>query len=179
MIWILFGAAAGLLLAALRGARWAGLAETRWRLGWLVVLSLAVRLVLFSGPDAVVAALLPVAPGLHVLSAVLAIVMLAANWRVPGVPAIALGALLNLAAIVANGGQMPTFHTPREALFNNVARFGDQTRLAALGDWIELPFLPGRGFSVGDLLIAFGSGAAVYQLTRPRPAPSPVRLPAG
>ena len=140
----------------------------RWRWAWLILLGLAIRLVIFSGPDWLVLAILPAAPALHVVSSVLPLVSLAANWRLPGLPLILLGGLLNLAAIVANGGQMPTFHTPRPAVFSNVAEFGDATRLGFLGDWIELPFLPGRGYSIGDVAIALGSGLAAYRLSRRR-----------
>jgi hypothetical protein len=168
MIWILIGALVGFVAAVALGADWSGLANVRWRLAWLCLLGLAIRLVLFSGPEDLVRWLLPAAPALHVLSTVLVVASLAANWRTPGFAVIALGALLNLAAIVANGGQMPTFHQPKPAVFSNVAQFGDQTRLAVLGDWIELPFLPNRGFSIGDCFIAAGSGWAVYRLLRVR-----------
>jgi len=155
-------------VAWLRGADWARLADVHWRWGWLCILGLVIRLVIFSGPDDLVRALLPAAPALHVLSTLLVIVSLAANWRLPGFPLIMLGGLLNLTAIAANGGQMPTFHTPRPAVFSNVAEFGSATRLGFLGDWMELPFLPGRGYSIGDLLIALGSGLAAYRLSRRR-----------
>ena len=93
--------------------------------------------------------------------------MLVAVWRnlrVPGLALVALGAISNLAAIVANDGVMPT--TP-EALaaagldpldgFSNSAVLEDPA-LAPLTDIFALPpWLPfANVFSIGDVLIALG-----------------------
>src|SRR5207302_6723112 len=116
------GALVGILGAILRGADWNGLAEVRWRLAWLCLLGVAIRIVIFSGPESVARPLLPLAPALNVLSISLVVVSMVANWRLPGFPLIALGAILNLAVIVANGGQMPTIlHKERTAPFTHVA----------------------------------------------------------
>jgi len=167
LIWIGVGAVVGISAAILRGANWTGLAELHWRLAWLCLLGLAIRVVIFSGPESVVRPLLPFAPALNVLSMVLVVTSMAANWRLPGFPLIALGAILNLIVIVANGGQMPTvLHKERTALFTHVAELGPDARLAVLGDWIQLPYPPERTFSIGDVLIAIGSGTAAYKLAR-------------
>src|SRR5918911_1678183 len=102
------GALVGILAAVARGADWNGLAGVRWRLAWLCLLGLAIRVVIFSGPEPVVRPLLPLAPALNVLSISLVVVSMFANWRLPGFRLIALGATLNLIAIAANGGRMPT-----------------------------------------------------------------------
>jgi hypothetical protein len=155
-----------------RGPNWTGLAELHWRLGYLCLLGLAIRIVIFSGPESVVRAILPLAPTLNVLSMTLVVISMAANWRLPGFPLIALGAILNLVVIVANGGQMPTsLHREREAVFTHVAELGPDTRLAVLGDWIQLPYPPERTFSIGDFVIAIGAGVAAYKLARRKEGP--------
>jgi hypothetical protein len=170
--WIGVGALVGVAAALARGADWSGLAEVRWRLAWLCLLGLAIRIVIFSGPEAVVRPLLPLAPALNVLSISLVVVSMVANWRLPGFPLIALGAILNLIAIAANGGQMPTvLHKERTALFTHVAELGEDARLPLLGDWMQLPYPPERTFSLGDLGIAIGSGLAAYKLARRKEGP--------
>jgi hypothetical protein len=154
------GVLVGLALAALRGADWARLAETRWRLWPLIVVGFLIQLVLYGTFEGRTLPDLPYAAALYVLSNLLVLASLLANWRVPGVPLVILGAALNLAAIVANGGQMPSAHRGMT----------EATPLAWLADWIELPLLPRRQFSVGDLLLAVGSGIAVYGLARRRDA---------
>jgi hypothetical protein len=166
------GALVGILGAIARGADWNALAEVRWRLAWLCLLGVAIRIVIFSGPESIVRPLLPLAPALNVLSISLVVVSMIANWRLPGFPLIALGAILNLVVIVANGGQMPTtLHMERTALFSHVAELGDDARLPFLGDWMQLPYPKQRTFSIGDIFIAVGSGVAAYKLARRKEGP--------
>jgi hypothetical protein len=159
------GVVIGLVAALLAGASWRGFAEVRWRLASLCLIGLALQLVLFSNNEAFVTHLLPIAPELHVLSYLLVFASLAANWRVPGIAIIVVGGVLNFAAIVANGGQMPRVVAPDPSIFTNVQPMDENTRLAFLGDFIPLP-LPGRLFSIGDFLIAVGGGITAYSLAR-------------
>jgi hypothetical protein len=154
------GVLVGLALAAVRGADWARLAEVRWRLWPLIVVGFLVQLVLYGAFEGRTLPELPYAAALYVLSNLLVLASLVANSRVPGVRLVVLGAALNLAAIVANGGQMPSVHRGMT----------DATPLWFLADWIEVPFLPRRQFSIGDLFLAVGSGIAVYALARRRDA---------
>jgi hypothetical protein len=156
------GVVVGLALAVLRGADWARLAETRWRLWPLIIAGFLLQLVLYGRFEGRTLPDLPYAAPLYILSNLLVFASLLANWRVAGVPLVALGAALNLAAIVANGGQMPSLHRGMT----------DATPLYWLADWIELPLLPRRQFSIGDLLLALGSAIAVYSLAKRRPAPT-------
>jgi hypothetical protein len=152
------GVLVGLALAALRGADWTRLAEVRWRLWPLIVVGFLIQLVLYGAFEGRTLPEVPYAAALYVLSNLLVLGSLVANWRVPGVPLVVLGAALNLAAIVANGGQMPSVHRG----------MNEATPLAWLADWIEIPFLPRRQFSIGDIFLAVGSGIAVYGLARRR-----------
>ncbi|HEV8633032.1 MAG TPA: DUF5317 family protein [Chloroflexota bacterium] len=162
------GVLVGLLAAVVVGASWRGLAETRWRLAPLCLLGLAIQLVLFSKIDGLVAPLVPFGPALHVISYLLVFASLLANWRIPGIPLLLLGGLLNFVAITANGGQMPRAVPPDPAVFHNVVGMDEDTRLAFLGDWIPAP--GGRIFSVGDVLIFAGGALTAYRLARARRA---------
>jgi hypothetical protein len=101
---------------------------------------------------------------IYVASTAAVLVAVIRNLRVPGMVLVALGALSNLAAVVANGGVMPTTPTalaaaglaPTDA-FSNSAVLADP-RLAPLTDIFAIPAgLPlANVFSVGDVLIALG-----------------------
>lgn len=112
------------------------------------------------------------APGVPELAGVLStaaltviVVIAVLNGRVPGLAFVALGAGLNLAVIVANGG-MPV---APEATRLGVAgipndgfhvRLDGSTRFGFLGDVIPIP--PVGVFSAGDLVLAFGAFMAVF-----------------
>ena len=166
-MWLGLGVLVGLLAAAIVGASWRGFAEVRWRLSPLIMLGLLIQIVLFSKSEAIVTPLLPYAPGLHLLSYGLVIASLIANWQLPGVKFILAGALLNGAAIAANGGQMPRLIAPDPAVFTNVAAMDADTRLAFLGDWIPVA---GRLISIGDIFIAGGGGLTAFWLARTKRA---------
>jgi hypothetical protein len=97
-----------------------------------------------------------------VLAAVLA------NLRVPGLALVALGAGLNLAAILANGGSMPasadalrSLGKPVEDATNSVV-VADPA-LAVLTDIFAMPsWMPfANVFSLGDVLIGVGIAVAI------------------
>jgi hypothetical protein len=153
------------------------LASIRFRLWWLAVVALAVQVALFS----------PLADGLpdgaprlvYVGSTIIVAVVVLANLLVPGVPLIAIGAALNLAAIVANGGAMPASET---ALATAGISIGDHTNsvvtttpaLQPLTDVFALPaWVPlANVFSVGDVLIGLGLAVAIAVGMRREPSPS-------
>jgi hypothetical protein len=92
-----------------------------------------------------------------------------ANRRLPGVPLMALGGALNLAAIVANDGVMPASPSAWERAgleppapgeeFTNSAPVED-ARLGVLGDVFAIPegWPFANVFSIGDVLIVVGLG---------------------
>lgn len=153
----------GLVLGFLMGGRLDRLSEIRFEWAWLAVVGLAVQVLLFSTPIGG-SFRGGVGEAIYVASTGLVLVAVWRNLRVPGLALVALGAISNLAAIVANDGVMPT--TP-EALaaagldpldgFSNSAVLEDPA-LAPLTDIFALPhWLPfANVFSIGDVLIALG-----------------------
>jgi uncharacterized protein DUF5317 len=151
----------GALAVPLSGGRLGALADLRLRRLWAVyaALGLAILGVNLPGlPDGARSLLL-------IAAYPVGAVFLAANWRVPGVPLVALGAGLNLLAIAANGGVMPaspdalaTAGLPAGGPgFRNSDVVADP-RLAFLGDIFAIPasWPLSNVFSVGDVLIGAG-----------------------
>lgn len=105
------------------------------------------------------------------------------NRRSQGLALAALGLLLNLAVITANGGLMPVDNELAAARGITVAEgelakhqpMGPDTRLALLGDVIPVPPIPTL-FSIGDLLLDLGAFLFIQEamgltLRRWRPHP--------
>jgi hypothetical protein len=168
------------LTVPLAGGRLGALVEVRLRRVWAVFagLGLEVAAIDLPGlPEGVRAALMVAA------YPVLA-VFLAANWRVPGVPVIALGGALNLLTISVNGGVMPASPSALAgagldldpAEFQNSTALADP-RLAFLGDVFHIPasWPLSNVFSVGDVLIALGVAWAVHGICGSRLVPSRAR----
>lgn len=157
----------------LSGGRLSALADLELRGTALVVTALAVQVVVVS-----------VAPGgshalhaaLHVGSYVLAAAVLVLNRRLPGVPLIAAGAALNVAAILANGGVMPASAdamriagVPGDEAFANSAAIA-RPHLLPLGDVIPVPgpWPLGNVLSVGDLVLFAGGLVLLHRTARGR-----------
>ncbi len=117
---------------------------------------------------------------LHIGSYVLAGVFVVANRRLAGMRMLALGATLNLIAIVANNGVMPASNSALRTAgrltvstdFVNSAAV-PHPRLLFLGDVLAVP----RGvpfanvYSVGDVCIAIGVALAIHGLAGSRLVP--------
>ena len=166
----------GAVTVPLFGGRLGALVEVRLRHVWAIFAALGLEIVameLPGLPDRLRAALLIVAYPVGV-------VFLAANWQVPGMPLIALGAACNLLAIAANGGVMPASPTALAAAglpvdapgFQNSTALADP-RLGFLGDVFSIPaaWPLSNVFSVGDVLIALGILWALHRICRSRLAP--------
>lgn len=166
---LLYAVAAGLALGAATGGRLERLAHVRFRLWPLALFGLAFQVVLFNGPLGAAAG--DLAPLLYVGSSLLVLLALLPNVGLPGLWLLALGAILNQAAIVSNGGWMPAspdafaaltggMNPPTQA-FGNSVMAGEGTALAFLGDNFAVPrLLPlANVFSVGDVLIGLGAVA--------------------
>lgn len=162
-MFVLYAIPIGIALGFLMGGRLDRLGELQFEWGWLAVAGLAIQIVLFSGfVDAGLEG--GVGEAIYVASTGAVLIAVWRNLSVPGLPVVAVGAISNLAAIVANEGIMPT--TP-EALaaagmgadegFSNSAIVADPA-LAPLTDIFALPpWLPlANVFSIGDALIGLG-----------------------
>jgi Family of unknown function (DUF5317) len=150
-----------LLSVPLARGRLSALADLQLRHSWLALAGIGLQILIIS--------VIPGGPaGLHEAVHMVSYALFGAfawvNRRVPGVPLIALGGLLNFAAIAANGGVMPADpdlarHAAREGSggFVNAGAVED-ARLGFLGDVLATPdWLPLYNvYSVGDVLIVLG-----------------------
>jgi hypothetical protein len=175
-MFILYGIPIGIVLGYVLGGRLERLGELRFRWGWLAVAGLLVQVALFSGIADTIAGG-GIGEAIYVGSTAAVLVAVLRNIRIPGVPLVAIGAVSNLAAVVANGGVMPTTAAALEAAglsptdgFSNSAVLAAPA-LAPLTDVYAVPAgIPlANVFSVGDVLIGIGI-VAVIALGMRRPS---------
>lgn len=163
-----------LVTVPLAGGRLARLGEVRFRAGWLALLAIATQILIVS-----------VVPGgsetahdaAHLASYALLAAFAIANLGFPYLWLMALGGLLNLLAIAANGGVMPAdpdalAHAgldPSSDEFANSAAL-EHPRLRFLGDvfWIPDSWPASNVFSVGDVLLVVGAFLALHTICRSR-----------
>jgi Family of unknown function (DUF5317) len=152
----------------LAGGKLSALADVPLRRSWLAAAAILIQVVVIS--------LLPSGSpafhaGLHMASYALLGAFAWSNRRVAGVLVVSLGGLLNFAAIVANGGVMPTdpgaigslAHTTKAGDFANSAVL-THPHLSFLGDILATPasWPVHNIFSVGDVLIVVGVAVLVH-----------------
>jgi Family of unknown function (DUF5317) len=171
-VFILYSLVVGLVLGVALGGRPAGLAALRFRWPALMLVGLLVQVVLFSEP---VAARIGVwGPPIYVASTAVVLAAVLANVSIPGIAIVALGAISNLAAIVANGGYMPAARSALVALgksdptsYSNSTTLEDPV-LGPLTDIFAMPaWLPfANVFSMGDVLIGAGMATTIVLAMR-------------
>jgi hypothetical protein len=169
-----------LLLGVLCGGRPDALVRLPLRRLWLVPLAFAIQWVVIRIPT------MEPHPALGLAlvgsyGAILACLLL--NRRLPGVGVAAAGTALNLTAMVANGGFMPTTQaTLAAAGLERTHMVLGQRVLASkdillppggglfgwLGDTLVLVWPIPQAISIGDVLVAVGIGALVFVGTQPR-----------
>jgi Family of unknown function (DUF5317) len=170
------------LSVPLAGGRLSALGRVEIRGTSFVVGALAVQILIIE----IVPASLPesVAEALHLASYALAATFIARNLRIPGVWMVALGGLLNVVVIAANGGVMPAAPEALAAAGMPLAReaFANSTALAEpvlwwLGDVFAIPHpLPvANVFSVGDVILCLGGAVGLHVLAGSRLAGSAAR----
>ncbi len=176
LIAILVGLATGLIF----GGRPDHLVRLHLRWPGLILLALVMQVAIFTSWLPLPRSLLPF---FYVLSNIIALRWLGRNIRVQGIPCVAIGAVSNLAAIVANGGRMPVDGTllsqargaVAEAAIasgqspSNSVLVDSHTRLLWLTDRFLLapPFPFPTVFSIGDLLIGLGVAWLIAAGMRP------------
>lgn len=172
-MFILYAIPIGILLGYLVGGRLERLAAIRFRFAPLAGIALVVQLVIFSA----LADGLPqeFVRSVYILSTALVVIVVLANIRLTGVPLIVLGAALNLAAVLANGGAMPAAPGALAALGFGVdghtsSILVEHPALEPLTDIFALPaWMPlANIFSVGDVVIGVGVAAAIAAAMRGR-----------
>jgi uncharacterized protein DUF5317 len=168
---ILWAIPIGLVAGYALGGRTDGLSQLQFRWPWLAVGGLLVQVVLFTATGFALAGGL--APAIYVASTLAVLVAVLRNLDLAGMPMVALGALANLAAIVANNGSMPA---DPGALTLAGLTAGDHTNsvvlaspsLQPLTDIFAAPaWVPfANVFSVGDVLIGLGIAWAIAAAMR-------------
>jgi hypothetical protein len=158
-----------------------GLAQLRLRATWLFFAAFALQVLAFPFGFLPWSTDERLATSPWLASYGLLIVAAALNARIVGVPIVAVGMSLNLAAIIANGGTMPVLPDAmlsaggdHKTLNNSTATGGPHLgwfvdRWAA-PDWIPLANV----FSIGDVVIAVGAVVIVLSAMGVR-APRPLK----
>lgn len=164
---LLYSIVAGLAIGRLAGGRVRNLEGVDFTWWQLALAGLTVQLVLFAGP--VAERVGSEGPLIYVASTLMVMAALLRNLALPGVAVIAVGGILNLVPIIANGGAMPSAPEAWLALdgvatlpvshFSNSVLIGPETLFPFLGDVFVWPRpLPlANVFSIGDAVIAVGA----------------------
>jgi hypothetical protein len=153
----------------LAGGRLSVLADLELRATWLLVVAIAVQILIVSVFPGEGSAGLH--NGVHLATYLLVGAFVVANRAVPWLWLVALGGLLNFAAITANVGVMPADPDAVAAAglavdpgeFVNSGVVADP-HLAFLGDvfWVPASWPVSNVFSVGDVLILLGALLALH-----------------
>jgi hypothetical protein len=153
----------GVLVSLAFGGRLRALTQMRLRWIGLVYLALAFQIAAFPGRSLPWSTPNGVAVGLWIASDTILIAVMARNIRLRGVALVAVGLLLNLAAIVANGGHMPVLPSALRAagLHYQVSMNSEVMSHPALpwlvDRWAAPHWIPlSNVFSAGDVVIAVG-----------------------
>lgn len=155
------------VVALVRGGSFHNLARTEFRWSWLLLAALVTQLVFdYWDPE-----WLSDGGGLAVilLTNAAVAVFLARNWEIPGMGLAAVGMLLNVVVIAANGAMPVSLRAAEAAGLEGPPRepgvkheiLTDDTVLPWLADVIPLPVLE-RLISVGDVVLAAGIAWLVY-----------------
>jgi len=166
-----------ILIAVLRGGRFAALAELPLRWGVLAVAAFVIQaFFIYQPPSHKTAGLWGWQETLFVASHLLLVAAVWANRHLGGAKWIGLGLLLNLAVMITNGGWMPVAPaavlqaghaglvsslTPGARVYSskNIVLLPEETNLRFLSDMFVLPrpFPIPSVFSIGDVCVALGA----------------------
>ncbi len=173
-MFIVYAVPVGLLAGLLLGGRIGSLAGLRIRWAWLAVAGFVVQLAIFAEPLGTMVG--GAAPAIYVASNLAVLAAVLRNLALPGMAIVAIGAVCNLVAIVANGGFMPADPTALAAagidtsgLTNSIVvadpAFHFLTDIFA----IPVPVPLANVFSIGDILIGLGVATVIALAMRARP----------
>lgn len=173
-MFILYSVLAGLVAGVLLGGRIEGLAGLRIRWAAAVLAGMVVQVILFT--DVVAVRVGELGPVIYVASTALVVAAVARNLRIAGMPIVLAGALMNLAAILANGGYMPAAASAMGEVgmalpsgYTNSSLVAEPalwflTDIFALPAW--MPFA--NVFSAGDVVIGAGIVTVIVAAMRRR-----------
>jgi len=154
----------GVLAGFLLGGRLGRLADVRLRAPWLFYLAIALQLLAFPSLVMPWHAAEGIATALSVGSYACLVTVFLLNVRLRGLAIAGGGMLLNLAAILTNGGHMPALPSAmRDAgltfggIHNNSVADASPNLAWFVDRWAAPSWVPfGNVFSAGDVLIAIG-----------------------
>lgn len=173
-MFILYAIPLGILAGFALGGRLQGLATIHFKWAWVFLIGLAIQLVLFS--DFVTGWIGEAGMPIYVGSTLAVAAVVAANFRIRGMPIVLAGAASNLTAIIANGGYMPASAGALESLgfvdegvYSN-SSYVENPALPWLTDIFAMPaWMPSANvFSVGDILIGVGVVVVIASAMRTR-----------
>jgi hypothetical protein len=155
----------GVLVGFLLGGRLDRIADVRLRAPWLFYAAIALQLLAFPSLFMPWRASEGIATALSIGSYVCLLAVFLLNRRLTGMPIAGAGMLLNLAAILTNGGHMPALPSAmRDAglsytgVHNNSVPEAHPHLVWFVDRWAAPGWVPaGNVFSVGDVLIAVGA----------------------
>jgi len=165
------GAVLAVVIALIAGGRFPRLAQLGLRWPWVFVAAFGIRFCIIVLGVRGWQPVLVAAPALHILSYLLLLAALAANWRLWPLCIAAAGVLMNFAVIAANGGAMPAdaalVRAAGQGRLIELVRGGNypthvlldaHTRLPLLADrfLLSYPYPRPSVFSVGDIFITIG-----------------------
>ncbi|MCL5961194.1 MAG: DUF5317 domain-containing protein [Chloroflexi bacterium] len=181
---LLVALVSAVLLAVLMGGKLSGLPRLGLKGGWLMIAALVVQFYAIYFPAGKGSVQFTLASAMLICSYVLLLVAVWRNSHLPGMKVVGVGLLLNLTAILANGGYMPMSPealiqsglqrlNPGLELGARIAQTKDvlllpgQTRLWFLSDIFVLsaPWPLRSVFSLGDVAIASGAFVLVQVAT--------------
>jgi hypothetical protein len=171
-VFIIYAVLAGLIIGVAVGGRLGNLATIHFRWAPLIVIGFIAQVVLFM--DAVAERVGDAGPAIYVATTLMVGAAVLRNIRLPGMPLVVLGAISNMAAILANGGFMPATVEAMTSLGKTAPTIYSNSELVAdpslpwLIDRFALPrWLPlANMFSVGDVLLGIGVLVFVVSVMR-------------
>lgn len=168
----------GILVGFLARGNLGNLSGFRFRWAWVAVTGLLIQVALFTATGDAIAG--SAGPAIYVVSTLAVFIAVLRNIRLPGIVIVALGSISNLAAIIANGGFMPS--DPGALAVAGFTDAGSHTNsvvlehpaLQPLTDIFAVPAgIPmANVYSIGDVLIGLGIVIMIASLMR-RPAATP------
>jgi Family of unknown function (DUF5317) len=160
----------GLVAGVLTDGKLANVSHLSFRWPWFVIAAVVIR------EAAVYSPLARIEGVQYVYAVALAMLVTWTAWhirRIRAVWIVAIGALMNLIVVIANGARMPVAPALAGSLvqrghLGQYEAMGPATNLNWLADWIGVPGALGGAYSPGDAAVAIGIAVVAFLATRQR-----------